>query len=391
MFRSLKQAFLGLVIMALAIGTSPESVIRLAPSADWAEARGGHGRAGGFSGGGARSRPSGGARSRPATSRPSNRATRPATSRPSTRPATSRPSTRPAQARPAPSRPSAGTRPNRPEAGTRPSNRPAGARPPGSRPPGSRPPGAAHRPGARPPGHRPPGTRPPGVRPPIHRPPGYRPPGYRPPGYRPPYYRPPYYRPPHSHWGPYHYNPSWGWFFTAAIVGSTLVYASNLPEDQDCQKVQDGGETLYQCDGVLYRSTYYQDEQVYEIVSDAPGEKTAEPTSVIGLSLTEPMTRGAVVRSLQMALTEAGYDTGGTDGVFGSGTETALQWFQYDYELEPTGFVDQMTAYKLGLAEAPPEAAEPTTPAPAPAPATPETPTTVEEPAAVEDPTPAQD
>ena len=126
---------------------------------------------------------------------------------------------------------------------------------------------------------------------------------------------------------------------------------ANLPDDQECEQIQSGDETLYSCDGVLYRSTYYEDEQVYEIVSDPGQSATAEPTSVIGLALTDPMTRGTVVRTLQMSLTDAGYDTGGTDGVFGSGTETALQWFQYDNELEPTGVVDEETAKKLGIEE----------------------------------------
>jgi putative peptidoglycan binding protein len=336
MSKKLHQIFLGLVITALAIGTSPQSVVRLSPSVDWAEARG-KGRAGGFSGGG-HARPSG-ARTRPSHSRPAT--ARPVQPRPA-RPATARPSTRPA---PVPARPPAATRPARPEVGTGPGARPPGARPPGSRPPGARPPGS------RPPGARPPGSRPPGARPPVARPPGYHPPGHRPPGYRPPYYPPPYPRPPHYYWGPYSYNSSWGWFFTAAIVGSTLVYVADLPDDKDCQKVEDQGETLYLCDGVLYRSTYYKDEQVFEIVSDPDESASAEPTSVIGLGLTEPMTRGAKVRLLQMSLTEAGYDTGGTDGVFGSGTETALQWYQYDNQLDPTGVVDQATADKLGIAQ----------------------------------------
>ncbi|SHK30780.1 Putative peptidoglycan binding domain-containing protein [Shimia gijangensis] len=131
-------------------------------------------------------------------------------------------------------------------------------------------------------------------------------------------------------------------------MGSTLVYVANLPSDKECQKVQDQGETLYLCDGVLYRSTYYQDEKVYEIVNDSPEEAAAGPQTVFGLSLTDPMTRGDVVKEFQQRLLDQGYDVGTPDGVFGSSTEAALQWFQYDNELEPTGVVDAETAKLLG-------------------------------------------
>lgn len=203
------------------------------------------------------------------------------------------------------------------------------------------------------------------MRPPGGRPPGYRPPHSRPPGYRPPAYRPPYYRPPHPHWGNYYYNDNWGWFFTAALVGSTLVYVANLPEDQDCEKVQSGSETLYSCDGTLYRPTYYEGEKVYEIASDPPGATPTQPQSVIGLSLTDPMMRGEIVRDLQNRLVAQGYDVGGVDGVFGSGTEAALQWLQYDNGLEATGVVDADTARLLGygpadgVPDAPPPADQP--------------------------------
>jgi hypothetical protein len=190
------------------------------------------------------------------------------------------------------------------------------------------------------------------ARPPGYRPPGWRPPYTRPPYYRPPYYRPPYYRPPDPRWGNYYYNPNWGWYFTAALVGSTLIYAATLPEDKECEKVRSEGETLYSCDGVLYRATSYKDQQVYEIVSDPEPQATqapAEPDSVIGLSLTQPMTRGAAVRDLQNRLSGAGYDVGGVDGVFGSGTRDALEWFQYDNGLEVNGIVDVPTAGALGF------------------------------------------
>ncbi|WIY25189.1 peptidoglycan-binding domain-containing protein [Parasedimentitalea psychrophila] len=221
-------------------------------------------------------------------------------------------------------------------------------------------------------GHRPVGSRPPGHRPPGYRPPGYRPPGYRPPAYRPPYHRPPYHRPPHYHYGPYHYNSGWGWFFTAAIIGSTLVYTTSLPSDKECEKITEKGETLYLCDGVLYRSTYYEDEKVYEIVSDPPAEQ-GQPQSVVGLGLTSPFTRGETVRELQNRLVGAGYDVGSVDGVFGSGTESAVMWLQYDNGLDSSGVIDPPTATLLGYdvpgaaepVAAPAQQAAPTDPAPA--------------------------
>jgi peptidoglycan hydrolase-like protein with peptidoglycan-binding domain len=149
-----------------------------------------------------------------------------------------------------------------------------------------------------------------------------------------------------------------------------LVYTNSLPADQQCNKIIEDGETLYLCDGVIYRSTYYQDEKVYEIVSD-PVSGTGEPQGVVGLGMNDPMMRGEVVRDLQNRLVEAGYGVGGVDGVFGTGTETALMWFQYDNGMDATGFVDPATAVALGFespADLPPAAEPQTAPATEPTP-----------------------
>jgi hypothetical protein len=186
--------------------------------------------------------------------------------------------------RPAPSRQPSGakTRPAarpdyKPGKPSQPAARPPAQRPPQAtqpiaKPPGQRPPQATQ-PIVRPPGHRPPGHRPPNVRPPIARPPGWRPPHWRPPLWRPPtwhppVYRPPYVRPPHYLWGPYFWYPRWGWYFTATVASATLVYVATLPVEQECVPAMVDGEKVYICDGVLYRPTYYRDEQVYEIVSE---------------------------------------------------------------------------------------------------------------------------
>lgn len=84
-------------------------------------------------------------------------------------------------------------------------------------------------------------------------------------------------------------------------------------------------------------------------MSEDPDESQSEPASVIGLSLTDPLTRGEIVRDLQNRLVGAGYDVGTVDGVYGSGTANAVEWFQYDNELEVTGAIDAPTAEALGF------------------------------------------
>lgn len=362
---------LTLVAVAFLVGLTlaPERAVRLDPGLSVAEAG-----FGGRGGGGGRMRAGGGGHRgghgiRGRASRPHGGA--------KVRPRPNRPRALPARNRPAagnrPNRPNVGNRPNRPNAGNRPNRPNAGNRP--NRPnAGNRP----NRPNA---GNRP--NRPnigsgnvnigsgnvninrPVLRPGV-RPPHYRPPYWRPPGWRPPYYRPPYVRPPHWRWGDYHYYPAWGWYFTAAIAGATLVYVANLPDDDgECQKVEYEGETLYECDGVLYRSTLYEDEQVYEIVSSeeeaeeaatgaAPaggggGGGSAAPAPGDALFLTSPMMRGNQVKAVQIALSSFGYDVGTPDGVFGSGTDRAVRAFQIDQGLPETGIVAGDTLEALGL------------------------------------------
>ncbi|MCE8522759.1 peptidoglycan-binding protein [Ruegeria pomeroyi] len=157
-------------------------------------------------------------------------------------------------------------------------------------------------------------------------------------------------RPPHWRWGAYYWSPRWGWYFTTAVIGSTLVFRDTLPPE--CQRIDSGDETLFLCDGTLYRATEHQQELVYEIVSpDASEGEMVEgvDAGVLGLQLTQPMTRGPSVRLLQRTLRDAGESVGAIDGIFGSATETGLMWYQYNNGLEPSGFVDDATARALGF------------------------------------------
>lgn len=338
-----KLAFVAVVTFALGVAFSPERMTKLELSVDTAEAGFGGGRGGGrggMRGGGGRHfggghrggggfkarphRPAGGSKIRPRPRPKPGIAARPA------RPNKPAVAARPNRPRPG-NRPNAGTRPNRPVAGGRPAVRPV-------------------RPGR------------PGVRPPGYRPPHYRPPHWRPPAWRPPYYRPPYPRPPHWAWGPYYYNPAWGWYFTAALVGSTLVFIESLPDDKECEEVQYEDETLYECDGILYRSTVYEEKRVYEVVSsDEEAEEavasggassSAAPATADAegpLFLTSPMMRGNSVKAVQIALSSLGYDVGTPDGVFGSGTDQAVRAFQRDQGLPENGIVAGDTQRALGL------------------------------------------
>ena len=53
--------------------------------------------------------------------------------------------------------------------------------------------------------------------------------------------------------------------------------------------------------------------------------------------------RGELVRKIQVALTDQGFDPRGTDGQFGKDTEAAVKSFQQARSLEPTAKVDALT------------------------------------------------
>lgn len=183
------------------------------------------------------------------------------------------------------------------------------------------------------------------------------------------YYEPPYRRSAHRRWGHHHYSPGWGWFFTAPLAGSTLVFVDELPYDRGCDAITYRGEQFHNCGDVTYRPVRYDRQIVYEIISDDPGqngraqvsrydsEREAEYGATIGdeepyfreIALTAPYTRGERVRQLQRALRRTGHYTSSIDGVFGPGTERSVRNFQQSRGLRATGVVDRVTAERLNL------------------------------------------
>lgn len=59
--------------------------------------------------------------------------------------------------------------------------------------------------------------------------------------------------------------------------------------------------------------------------------------------------RGSAVKQLQQKLTSLGYNTKGTDSIFGINTEKALRKFQADHKLKPDGIVGPVTKKALGI------------------------------------------
>lgn len=74
-------------------------------------------------------------------------------------------------------------------------------------------------------------------------------------------------------------------------------------------------------------------------------EGMAGQEAAAGLSETE-------IAELQRMLNEAGYDVGPVDGIWGPQTAGAVESFQRDQGLDPTGRLDVETLYALGMDDA---------------------------------------
>ena len=57
---------------------------------------------------------------------------------------------------------------------------------------------------------------------------------------------------------------------------------------------------------------------------------------------------GDMIAELQDRLAAAGYLTGASDGIYGSGTAAAVEQFQKDHRLPVSGAVDEQTLSLLG-------------------------------------------
>jgi hypothetical protein len=75
-------------------------------------------------------------------------------------------------------------------------------------------------------------------------------------------------------------------------------------------------------------------------------EQSSEAVTVQGQQRNYQLYR-EVVRRIQQALQEQGHYNGGIDGQFGPGTRTALEAFQRQQNLQPTGDPDQNTLWRL--------------------------------------------
>jgi peptidoglycan hydrolase-like protein with peptidoglycan-binding domain len=68
------------------------------------------------------------------------------------------------------------------------------------------------------------------------------------------------------------------------------------------------------------------------------------------LQLLKEGSSGPLVKQLQQALKDQGFNPGSIDGVFGLGTKAAVRAFQQANKLEADGLVGQQTWNALGIA-----------------------------------------
>lgn len=87
-----------------------------------------------------------------------------------------------------------------------------------------------------------------------------------------------------------------------------------------------------------------------------------ETFNILPLDTLQKGSKGELVKYLQRALDEAGYDVGNIDGIFGSETLSAVRAFQSDHNLTPDGKVGKLTwaAVKAIVADDEPEEDKPT-------------------------------
>jgi hypothetical protein len=82
----------------------------------------------------------------------------------------------------------------------------------------------------------------------------------------------------------------------------------------------------------------------YQVTGSDSVEVTTTATTVLKKGM-----KGPEVKKLQQILTKLGYNTKGTDGIFGSGTEAAVKQFQKSKKLKADGIVGPTTQKLLGM------------------------------------------
>ena len=114
----------------------------------------------------------------------------------------------------------------------------------------------------------------------------------------------------------------------------------------DLMKISNGIKTLG--DRIKEAFSYEETETVVDQFTEAvtsPGNPLGEFWGQL-----EKGAKGEDVKKLQQKLFDMGYDIGtaGVDGIFGPKTQEALQKFQKDSKIKPTGIFDEKTFDKLG-------------------------------------------
>ena len=114
----------------------------------------------------------------------------------------------------------------------------------------------------------------------------------------------------------------------------------------DLMKISNGIKTLG--DRIKEAFSYEETETVVDQFTEAvtsPGNPLGEFWGQL-----EKGSKGEDVKKLQQKLFDMGYDIGtaGVDGIFGPKTQEALQKFQKDSKIKPTGIFDEKTFDKLG-------------------------------------------
>lgn len=90
--------------------------------------------------------------------------------------------------------------------------------------------------------------------------------------------------------------------------------------------------------------------KTFKAIAGANGFKvTGSETIPVVNTVLKRGSKGTEVIALQKKLTSLGYDTKGTDGIFGLNTEKALKHFQLDNNLTVDGMVGPQTKKALGL------------------------------------------